>query len=183
MTKVGIRIDEYQRLFSVIPQKNYERDALLYRLMWNLGGRVSEILRIRAEDIQKTNRNGKISTRIKFNVSKRKQRYEKDTFISDSLALSIDSYLRSLNRESNYIFTITRQEVFYMCRRDGLNIGRPDLSPHLFRHGLAQYLMNVKGISPNIVADRLGHSSVRTTLSMYGFVSDRDRESVIDILE
>ena len=182
MVKQGITIEQYKHLFSVIPQEHYERDVLLYKLLWNLGGRVSEILNLKRESLNKANVNGNIECSLTIRVLKRKN-YEHDIPIDNNLAMAIEEYCKNRGISEGYLFSLTRQRINQICTRDGFNIGFPRLSPHRFRHGLAQHLMHRKGIDASVVSDRLGHSSVRITLSEYGNVSDRDRKSLVSKIE
>ncbi len=183
MPKVGITEEQLERLYQVIPEVNYERDVLLYRMLWNLGGRVSEILDIKVEDLNKQVSQGRMECWINVRVLKRKIPYEHRVFINEGLMLAIESYCQKKGITSGYIFSITRQEVYHICRRDGHQIGIPKLGPHKFRHGLGQYLMNTRRVSPNLVADRLGHSSPRMTVQFYGSVSDDARRSIVEDIE
>lgn len=53
---------------------------------------------------------------------------------------------------------------------------------HEFRHSHASYLIN-KGVSPLVVAQRLGHSSVSTTLDTYSHLYPSKQEEVVAYME
>ena len=53
---------------------------------------------------------------------------------------------------------------------------------HEFRHSHASYLIN-KGVSPLIVAQRLGHSDVATTLNTYSHLYPSKQAEVVAFME
>lgn len=53
---------------------------------------------------------------------------------------------------------------------------------HEFRHSHASYLIN-KGVSPLVVAQRLGHSNVSTTLNTYSHLYPSKQAEVIAFME
>lgn len=53
---------------------------------------------------------------------------------------------------------------------------------HEFRHSHASYLIN-KGVSPLIVAQRLGHSDVATTLNIYSHLYPSKQKEVVEFME
>ena len=57
-----------------------------------------------------------------------------------------------------------------------------DLHTHMFRHGLAMYLLQ-HGVSDKIIARRLGHSSAATTIKYYMVItSEIEREALRGVL-
>ena len=56
------------------------------------------------------------------------------------------------------------------------------LHPHMFRHGLAIYLLQ-HGVSDKIIARRLGHSNALTTIKYYMVITPEiEREALKGIL-
>jgi len=53
---------------------------------------------------------------------------------------------------------------------------------HEFRHSHASYLIN-KGVSPLVVAQRLGHSDVATTLNTYSHLYPSKQSEVVAFME
>lgn len=53
---------------------------------------------------------------------------------------------------------------------------------HEFRHSHASYLIN-KGVSPLVVAQRLGHSNVSTTLNTYSHLYPSKQAEVVAFME
>ncbi|MEC2597001.1 site-specific integrase, partial [Bacillus cereus] len=63
-----------------------------------------------------------------------------------------------------------------------LNAGVKRILLHEFRHSHASYLIN-KGVSPLIVAQRLGHSDVAATLNTYSHLYPSKQAEVIAFIE
>ncbi|BAR86699.1 protein YdcL [Bacillus thuringiensis serovar tolworthi] len=53
---------------------------------------------------------------------------------------------------------------------------------HEFRHSHASYLIN-KGVSPLVVAQRLGHSDVATTLNTYSHLYPSKQAEAVAFME
>jgi len=66
-----------------------------------------------------------------------------------------------------------------MFQKEARRLGLPPIGVHGLRHSLATTAL-ADGISVKVVADRLGHSSVATTLDRYSHVSEeQDRAAAI----
>jgi integrase len=61
-----------------------------------------------------------------------------------------------------------------MVERTASEIGLPTIGVHGLRHSLATNAIR-SGVSPKLVADRLGHASVAITFDLYTHVTDADR--------
>lgn len=57
---------------------------------------------------------------------------------------------------------ISRQSVFRMVQKRGLECGIPDLHPHVLRHSCATHMLD-GGADLRIIQDMLGHSDISTT--------------------
>ena len=150
-----------------------DRDKLLMEFMWELGGRVSDIISIKTGDIDF---NKKIITLV---VQKR-HRFINNIPVSDSLLLEISNFMRKYNVDGRY-FNFTRQRAWEIIKNYGNKLGM-DLHPHMFRHGLAIYLLQ-HGVSDKISARRLGHSNALTTIKYYMVITPEvEREALRGIL-
>ncbi len=75
---------------------------------------------------------------------------------------------------SNKQNTISLKQINEICAKCGRlagirhpNPGKRDITPHLFRHSLARMMLG-KGMRMEEVKKILGHSSIRTTIDVYG---------------
>ena len=165
--------EQVERLIGVAPNP---RDALLVRIPWRSGVRVSELIGIRIQDIDFDNR------AIVIKVLKQRKRNGKA--IERRRVVPIDQgtldmvrqYLRWRERfpyKGDLLFPITRQRVdqifWQLGRRAGIKeLGDPAVSkhrklhPHVLRHSFAIHCVK-RGMTIERLQKILGHSSPTTT--------------------
>ena len=74
-----------------------------------------------------------------------------------------------------------RQTAWKKVKCYGNKIGL-NLHPHMFRHGLAIYLL-LKGVPIQVIARRLGHKNAMTTLQYYVVITPEiEREALKGII-
>ena len=174
---------QVEKLISVAPNL---RDALLVRIPWRTGIRVSELIGIRIQDIDFDNR------AIVIKVLKMRKRDGKT--IERRRVIPIDQGTLDMVREylewrkqfpykGDLLFPVTRQRVdqifWKLGRRAGIKeIGDPAVSkhtklhPHILRHSFSIHAIK-RGMSIERLQKILGHSSPTTT-SVYLQFSMRD---------
>ena len=181
-----ISYNEYQSLLNEIDNNEYrhylnkklipylkDRDKLLMEFMWELGGRISDIIGLKTGDID-------FSKKIITLVVKKRHGFINNIPVSDSLLLDISNFMRKYNTTGRF-FNFTRQRAWEIVKGYGNKIGL-SLHPHMFRHGLAIYLLQ-HGVSDKIIARRLGHSSAATTIKYYMVITPEvEREALKGIL-
>ena len=181
-----ISYNEYQSLLNEIENNEYrhylnkklipylkDRDKLLMEFMWELGGRVSDIIGLKTGDID-------FSRKIITLVVKKRHGFINNIPVSDSMLLEISNFMRKYNTTGRF-FDFTRQRAWEIVKGYGNKIGL-SLHPHMFRHGLAIYLLQ-HGVSDKIIARRLGHSSAATTIKYYMVITPEiEREALKGIL-
>ena len=181
-----ISYNEYQSLLNEIDNNEYrhylnkklipylkDRDKLLMEFMWELGGRISDIIGLKTGDID-------FSKKIITLVVKKRHGFINNIPVSDSLLLDISNFMRKYNTTVRF-FDFTRQRAWEIVKGFGNKIGL-GLHPHMFRHGLAIYLLQ-HGVSDKIIARRLGHSSAATTIKYYMVITPEiEREALKGIL-
>ena len=152
------------------------RDALLVRIPWRSGIRVSELIGIRVQDIDFENR------AIVIKVQKMRKRDGKVVErrravpVDQSTLDMVKEYLEWRKRfpyKGDLLFPITRQrvdQVFWrLGRRAGIReVGDPAVSkhrklhPHVLRHSFAIHCIK-RGMTIERLQKILGHSSPTTT--------------------
>ena len=101
---------------------------------------------------------------------------------SDPLLPTVKSSFNEKNLFDNTLLTsgiksdTTIRNVFKTCFK---NAGFEYLNPHSFRKTLARYAQTQSPEFLNAVRQNLGHSSIDTTLSSYGQLSDLDQRRII----
>jgi integrase/recombinase XerD len=146
-----------------------ERDRLLLEILWQTGGRISEVLALKAEDIDLTNRQIRLLT-LKQPKDHRRRPVEHRRWIPirDQLATDLANYLLKRGTKEARLFPISRVRAFEIVRdaaRDaGLTgDGGRGIGPHTLRHSFAVNCLN-HGVPINVLKDLLGHSSILTTM-------------------
>ena len=169
-----IENNEYHKYLNkkIIPYLK-DRDKLLMELMWELGGRISDIIGLKTDNVDFNNRI------ITLTVKKR-HGFINNIPVSDSLLLEISRFMMKYNINGK-LFNFTRQRAWEIVKAYGNKIGL-NLHPHMFRHGLAIYLLQ-HGVSDKIIARRLGHSNAMTTIKYYMVITPEiEREALKGIL-
>lgn len=153
--------EHYDRVVLMNKQNDYlaERDRLFIDFLWETGGRVGDVTRIRKEHIDFRE---KILT---LNIKKSKD--GKKTIritLSNEMCYDIMNFY-TLYRDKEP-FDMSTANARKIMKKYGPMIGVPDLHPHMFRHGLALYMLSQQAPIP-IISYRLGHSNTKVTMDFY----------------
>jgi len=134
-----------------------QRDKLFLRLLWETGGRVSDVCQLTTGDID-------IHAKA-INLHVQKTRKTLVLPMTADTMLEIAAYIREYNIQDR-LFPFSRVQGWYRIRDYGRMIGIDGLHPHMFRHGLAIHLLQ-NGVPIPVIAARLGHASIKTTMETY----------------
>jgi len=128
------------------------RDYAIILFLYATGVRVSELIEIKKNDIEKN------WIRILF-AKGSKQRVVP---IADIALQALNEYLEHRSKKSEYLFInylgdpLSRVSIFKICKK------YYDVSPHVFRHSYATSLI-LGGADLMVVSELLGHSNLETT--------------------
>jgi integrase len=146
-----------------------QRDRLALGLLVAAGLRRREAAELRFDDVMLQPSQGKMRTVLDVRGKGAKDRVVP---ISDRLANAIDEWtavvgykgrvLRSLGRDRKPGDSITPTGLYYLVRRRGEEIGKPNLAPHDLRRTFAQ-LGYEAGVPVTQISRLLGHASIETT--------------------
>ena len=154
-------------------------DQIQCGLFWELGGRVNDIMNLRWKDIDQ-------DTKI-INLFVDKIDDSIKVTFGDALKSDLKNYMVFVKPSTNdFLFPsnsvtghVSRNAAYEKVKRWGQKfLGMPfnppgNLHPHMFRHGLAIYLLYSADIPGNLesrlhmIAARLGHSNVNITMMYY----------------
>jgi integrase/recombinase XerD len=137
-----------------------DRDILFLKLLWESGGRVTDVLNIKVADIDFKYKE------LTLWIEKRDKYHTISLF--EPLLTEIRFFIEKY-KIKKFIFGRTRQWGWWKVRQLGKLIGIK-LNPHQFRHGLALYLLQ-KGVDIRVIAFRLDHASPLTTIKSYLIVT------------
>lgn len=184
------RVSEFNEIVKMIESPStYEKNSLIalrnramLELLFSTGMRISELLNLKSEQIDKTGRifimgKGKkerfvyLTPRAKIHLDN----YIKIRGISNSSYLFIPYRGKNINDKDRKISTNYLQEKIKKYRELlGINI---PLSAHSIRHAFATYLAE-SGANPAAIQILLGHESLDTT-TRYVHASDRYAEKTV----
>jgi len=144
-------------LSNTILQRNY----LIFRLLFDTGLRISELLNLKVSNIDFAN--------MTIHVQKTKTRVERFVFFSKETLLLFNKYIASSNL-SNYIFIdfvtgerLKLDTVHSICRRLRKKLGiEKSIRPHMWRHTFATRFIKKNG-NMEVLRLIMGHSSLKTT--------------------
>lgn len=158
------------------------RDKALLELLYATGGRVSEIVNLKVDDLQRTEN----YTAVRLTGKGGKQRVVP---VGKFAQQAVFEYLNNSRSDllkvvsNKYLFlngrggALTRQSAWQIVVAQGKSAGiGDDLSPHSLRHSFATHLLD-GGADIRVVQELLGHSSVTTTQIYTLITIDKLRES------
>lgn len=150
-----ISYENYNKLLNNITNIKHK---LFFYLLWITGGRVTDICELKVDDFDF---NKKI-----INLRVKKTKKNNVITLEDRDMYEVKNYLHIKKIDKGLLFGFTRQNAWGLLRKYGIVIGEPKLHPHMFRHGLAIYLLN-NNVPIPIISARLGHSNTLITMNTY----------------
>jgi integrase/recombinase XerD len=166
------------------------RDRFLCSLLWDTGVRVGEALGLRHEDISAAEREVTVVPRVNDNGARSKSREQRTVPVRAQIIRLWGDYLHSEYGEldSDYVFVNLFAEprgqalsypavydlVLRLRKRTGI-----DFDPHWWRHTAATRMLR-DGVPIEVVSKLLGHTSVTTTMSIYGHLTAEDARRALE---
>jgi len=141
-------------------------DALLVRLLFRTGGRISEILSLRPCDVDYQHQ------RLELPALKRKDITTKLVVVDPDTMNRLRSFCAG-KPEGKKLFPISRQKAYYKIRMAGKKAGLGKIHPHTLRDSLAVNWA-LGGGNLNLLQRQLGHRSFSTTVDTYLTFSSED---------
>jgi len=185
-----VSFDKYKELRNH-PEIKTQADRMLITLLWETGGRVSDVLSFRWKNFEGLN---SMEPNLRFVIKKTQKPI--NIPISPELATDLRDWKKAVNPINDYDFLFrgnskikletnnheTRQNIHKKMKVWGKLINLPNLHAHMFRHGLIVYLFLVQGLHYKIIAARTGHSNPMMILNTYSVVTNSiQREALRNI--
>jgi integrase/recombinase XerD len=152
--------DEVMRLLDMPKSdKTALRDRTILELLYATGLRVSELINLKKSDV---------NLDAGFVIALGKRSKERVVPLGSYARSILKSYLEHIDPTAPFLFpngrggVITRQAVWKLIRRYGLEIGGVKVSPHTLRHTFATHLLE-GGADLRSVQILLGHEDISTT--------------------
>lgn len=146
---------------KIINAAKQERNRLILKLLYSSGLRVSEVVKLKTQDLNLDDKTG--------TVKAGKGNKDRLIILSESWVDEVKPYIKNRNFESKYVFSKknghplsvdTVQRIVRKCRqRAGIE---KKVTPHSFRHSFATHLLEA-GENIRKIQELLGHSDLSTT--------------------
>lgn len=143
-----------------------EVDALLVRLLFQTGARISEVLALRPCDIDYQHQ------RLELPALKRKDISTKLVIVDPDTLDRLQSHCKGKSADKK-LFPISRQQAYYKLRMAAKKAGMGKIHPHTLRDSLAVNWA-LSGGNLNLLQRQLGHRSFSTTADRYLVFSSED---------
>ncbi|MEM5866944.1 MAG: site-specific integrase [Candidatus Aenigmatarchaeota archaeon] len=164
----------FEEFLALVNATKDPRKAVMMKVMWELGLRISEVLSLTKESIiEKPD-----GFLLKVETRKQKRPVVDILPISDELGIELVNYAKFFCKDQSRLFPFTRQGIHTFLKKLGKKVLNKHVHPHMFRHGRAYHLAK-KGTHPYLVSKVLRHRDIRTTLS-YFHPSEQDIRKVIE---
>jgi len=192
MPKINTIHPEYlteEQVLHVAKHCRNKDDAMLVKLLFYTGGRISEVLAVKPQDIDFEQARIKLPALKRSRVVKRKKmviRRKPPTYKFAVIPNYFLSELKEFTRgkpEDKKLFNISRQLAYARIRIASIKTGIQGVYCHLLRDSLATNWA-LKGGDLTKLQRQLGHASLATTTDRYIRYSTADiREEVARIFE
>ena len=172
-----------EEVSGILSSVNNIKHKLILMLIYSVGLRVSEVVKLKPEDID--------AERKLIHIKGAKGRKDRYTMLSDVAMKTLREYQRKYKlqtwlflgqRKDKHISIRTVQAIFEQAR-DKAGIGK-DVTVHSLRHSFATHLLE-NGVDLRYIQELLGHKHSKTT-EIYTHVSNknlREIKSPLDMLE
>jgi len=168
-----------------------ERDTLLLKVLWQTGGRITEVLELIPKRI------GDTSLSLRNLKQKPSAPPYKETYIKPELSKELRKYCLRMS-ENDYVFKPNRKPTGHLSRFyvnwllgkaarivnvKRINTRTGDFSfawPHLFRHSCAMYILDKTG-STELAQRQLGHARITTTQGYAVLKLEKSRKMLGDL--
>ena len=166
-----------------------EMYRIIFQILFWLGCRVGELLALTSEDIDLENGMVSISktyfrrNRTDYITSPKTESSNRKITIPDFLQKELQRFLDrqyGLTAEER-IFPITDRAIQKKMKQKTESAKLKPIRVHDLRHSHIALLIE-KGMQPLVIAQRVGHDSVNTTMNIYGHLYPNKQKQVADIL-
>lgn len=157
---------------KLIGSCNNLKHALIIKILYSSGLRLSELLNLKRDDID--------FDRNLICVKQGKGKKDRMTILSDSLKIDLLKYYSGMKFKTDYVFEgrsgkYSKKSVQKILDMAGKKI-KTNVHPHMLRHSFATHLLE-HGIDIRHIQKLLGHSDISTT-QIYTHVSDNELKNI-----
>ena len=180
--------EEYLKFIEAVKDKPYSYQA--FQILYWCGLRVGELLALCVSDFNSNKKTLSITKsyqRIKGRdvITEPKTSKSKRVIpLPELLTTELEVYVGKLYgiMENDRLFHITKSYLEKEINRGIKLSGVKKIRLHDLRHSHASLLISKLGVQPNLVAERLGHEKIQTTLSTYAHLYPNQSRELADQL-
>ncbi len=184
-TKPIKSVENVQKLKQYYLERGEYRDHLLVTICLNSALRISDVLKLKWEDIYDTNKKNTFNTHIE--LKEQKTRKINLVYINESIKDAVKKYINAVGTRprNGYIFTgsgnkpITRMQAYRIINRGGKSIGL-DISPHSLRKTFGYHAWK-QGVPPVLLMQIYNHSSFEITKRYLGITQEEKDEVYLEV--
>lgn len=180
-------VDEYQKFIqTMVPGGRY---YLIFEILFWTGCRIGELLALTPKDVD-FKRNQISITKTYYRTERQDVITEPKTkqsvrlieitkFLKQEIKDFIDSHYEV--PENERLFPIVQEAVQHKMKHQMEKAGVKKIRVHDLRHSHIALLIE-KGMQPLVIAQRVGHDFVNTTMNIYGHLYPNKQKQVADLL-
>ena len=176
--------EDFEQFIATVKRPDYH---LFFGILFWCGLRRGEAMGLRIKDINILEKTATICqnrTRLGVIDTPKTKSSARTVSIPDHLIIEIKDYIKRLYKpkDKDLLFDRVGDGIsnFFLNQERKIGI-EPIIRVHDLRHSHASLLINM-GFTPDVVADRLGHSNAAMVLKIYGHMYPQKRVEVTDAL-
>ena len=176
--------DEFQRFLQVVNDK--PAAAAAFSMLFWTGLRSGELLALTREDFDF--QAGTVSVSKSYARQKRQDLILPPKTPKSRRVVTMPNFLTKMmerytaDKPEGRIFSQTKHFLFHEMARGCAKSGVRRIRVHDLRHSHASFLIE-KGFSPLLIAERLGHENIQTTLQIYSHLYPNKQYEVAEMIQ
>lgn len=180
-------LDEYKKFIAVV--QNIQHYAVFQTLFYT-GMRVGELLALTRADIDLETEIIHIDKTLKrigyedIIMEPKTKKSKRDVYIPQFLVEELKEYFTHIYglETGSRAFPILRANILYNLKQYAKKAGVQEIRIHDFRHSHTALLIEM-GFNPLLIAERLGHDDIKTTLNTYSHLYPNKQTELIEQLD
>lgn len=180
-------LDEYKKFIAVV--ENIQHHAVFQTLFYT-GMRVGELLALTRGDIDLKAGNIRIDKTLKrighedIIMEPKTRKSKRNVLIPNFLIEELREYFTHLYglKNTDRVFQMLRANILYHIKRYAKKADVQEIRIHDLRHSHTALLVEM-GFNPLLIAERLGHEDIKTTLNTYSHLYPNKQSELIQKLD
>lgn len=180
--------EEFETFINSFSEKE-EMYKIIYQVLFWTGSRIGEVLAIFYEDLDfqhntiRINKTYYRKAKMDYITDPKTDSSNRIVTIPEFLMKELEAYTQRLYllQGTDRIFQITHRGVQKKMKERAEKLGLTHIRVHDLRHSHVALLIE-KEVQPLVIAQRVGHESINTTMNVYGHLYPNKQQHVADML-